>query len=238
MKKMLILSCLFIANNIFASDGFESIENDDFSINLEMQNVSLKVCCPRTCPRGPTGATGPAGPAGPTGATGPGFDGQQFEINDIIVATSNLPETLIANSLISFTSPIVTPVNGIDVPAVGGLSLVESVSASGIFDTITLPVESTDTFYLVTYSVRLAGDTVGRFSLVLNGVTLPYTSFGGTTFFSNTYQFSRTSLIMNPANVAGTLSVISLEDLTVLSSVEVIGISASIAVVKLNSNGP
>lgn len=225
---------------------------DFFPKNLENENhlfVARKSSCTSSssdhCKRGPRGRQGPRGPQGfngdngrnglqgvqgPTGATGP-----TFEINDYIEATNGGIATVEPFAYIPFNSPIVYPTNGIDAP--NGMTLVESVPSSGIFDTITLPIESTNTIYLVTFGISVSVENINVFQLELNGTALPYTSLG----FNGIpgIMQSQTSIVVNPANVAGTLRIsatasfeYSIQPPTEGSS------SAFITVLKLNNNAP
>ncbi len=231
MRKILFLSSLFIAFQAFNVDGYE-LTNE----NYDVLKTALKRCIP-ACPRGPTGVTGPAGATGPTGPTGAAGGGLPFEINDILEVTSTLDLTFDDPALVTFESPIVTPTNGIDIPSAGGMTLVESVPASGNFDTITLPFETSDTFYLVSFGTSQSVESQGDFGLVLNGVQLPYTIL---TVGFNTPQalISKTSVIVNPANIAGTLNLSILSAFTTLSPPPNTNISAYVSVVKLNNNAP
>src|SRR5262249_32525807 len=99
---------------------------------------------------GPTGREGPRGPTGPTGSTGPA--GPTFEINDVLDATQTA--TIVMGnqpSLLVPFNPIIYPLTGLDAP--GGMTLIQSAPGSGFFDTITLPAELQDTYYLVTYGI-------------------------------------------------------------------------------------
>ncbi len=170
-----------------------------------------------TGPTGATGATGAAGSTGATGATG------SVSITSVIEATTLStafpaipPQTVGAGSYVAFSSPISSccPSNG--VPPTGGMSLVESIFGSGAFDTILLPTESTDTYYLVGYGVAptyvtdsTSGTDIIAFGLELNaaGFSLPYTVVGVTP--NNAFQLiSSTAILVNPANtVSGTIRI-------------------------------
>jgi hypothetical protein len=179
--------------------------------------------------RGPQGERGRRGPQGPVGPA--------FEINDLIEVTS-VDTSTIGLGYIPFTSPITYATNG--VTSGGGMALVESVPASGIFDTISLPLEPTDTYYSVTFGVSLASGTPnssGTFQLVLNGVFLPYTTLGVGVSTPLTV-ISKTSIIVNPANTVGTLRLLSSDAGTTLALPSASGFSAYMTVVKLNSNAP
>ncbi len=247
MNKILFYCGLFIASQTFAMDVLEANINTEESVNIsefaEDKGCHRRHCrpCRPCCPRGPTGVTGPTGPItpGPTGPTGP--VGTFFEINDVIEATLHTDGLeLVANQLVPFTSPIVNPTNGLNVPFPGGMELVESVPASGIFDTINLPIETAATLYLVTFGITLSptsgeGSNFGDFLLVLNGTNLPYTVLSLDT---PSTLFSNTTIISNPANTAGTLSLLSLSAVTDISDPSDLGLAAYISVVKLNNNSP
>lgn len=183
----------------------------------------------RTGPNGSNGLNGLTGAQGATGATGPAF-----EINDFLEATNSTTFTLTdLVTYVPFTSPIVYPVNGIVGP---GLTLVESVPLSGNFDTVTLPAESTDTLYLVTFGVSLAVESFGVFELELNGAPLPYTNIG---VQSSNQMMSQTNIIRNPANTIGTLRVLAIAEFDVVFTPPLEGSSSAyITVLKLNNNGP
>lgn len=175
------------------------------------------------------GHTGPLGPAGPPGPS-------SFEINEALKVTSQVTD-LVGDSLIPFSSPIVLPTSGIDV---GSMTLVESVPASGNFDTITLPIENFDTYYLVTYGVAIStelGDSAAEFQLVVNGASLPYTILGIDTSARGVFV-TRTSIVINPANTAGTLSLFAITSDAAIEPPTPNSFSAIINVVKLNNNAP
>ena len=137
-----------------------------------------------------------------------------------------------------FTGPIVYGVNGVDRPADGGMALVQGTL--GDYNTITLPVERSDTLYLVTYGVSLADVAIGEtnkadFQLYLNGLALPYTNLSDETRYANKMA-TRTSLIVNPAGLEGILRVFSVEGLATIEPVTDVGYTAYITVVKLNNN--
>ncbi len=167
----------------------------------------------------------PEGPPGPPGIP--------IEINSAIEAT-NTDTIAIGNALIPFTSPIAFPANGINV---GEMILVESVPASGNFDTVILPLETADTLYQVNYGVGVAGNAEdAEFQLVLNGTPLPYTTIG---IFSNgNFFLDGTSVVSNPANTQGTLSLLSLSAPTTIAPMGPNSVSAYLTVVKLNNNEP
>lgn len=225
----------------------------DFNVENQMHDKSsCSTSTSEKCKRGPQGhrgcrgEDGPRGPQGCRGSAGrPGFQGQQgptgptgptFEINDFIEATTGATLDLQGNSYIPF-SPINYPTTGI--AALGGsMTLVESVPLSGNFDTITLPVEASDTLYLVTYGVSMGQESFAVFQLELNGLALPYTNLGNN--FNASEMFSQTSVIRNPANTAGTLRLLAIHPFGgYLISPPVEGsTSAYITVLKLNNNIP
>ena len=189
--------------------------------------------------RGSKGERGPRGNRGPMGPT--------YEINNVIqVTTQNTitlgDPTMASNQLVPYDNPVVDPINGLEVP--GGMTLVESVPGSGFFDTITLPTEDRDTYYLVSYGITYGIDELSRsgdFQLVLNGETLPYSSLS-LDFDPDSaphFQFSQTSVIVNPAHTRnGTLSLRALGASTTIFSATQITASSYMTVVKLNRNGP
>lgn len=213
MKKLIFICCLCAVSQAFCGERVKFKGNHSSSSSH--------------CERGPRGDRGARGHKGRPGAV--------FEINDVIEVTTQ--ETLdIGNALIPFSKPIDYPTNGIDVP--GGMALIESVLLSGIFDTITLPIESTDTFYQVSYGVSVAYEEDplnADFQLVLNGTALPYTTIGVSDLPSSV---DHTSVIMNPANTFGTLSLLSLSEQTTITPASENSFSAYMTVVKLNNNAP
>lgn len=204
-------------------------------------------------PQGPKGLRGSQGAEGPRGLHGcrgskgwNGFQGQQgltgptgptFEINDFIEATTAATLSVLGPiTYVPFT-PIVYPTTGITALN-GAMTLVESVPLSGNFDTITLPFESVDTLYLVTYGASLGSESSGFFELELNGALLPYTNFA--IDFRAARMLSQTSVVRNPANTAGILRFAFLQILgdTVISPPVEGSSSAYITVLKLNNNTP
>lgn len=258
MGKFLLVFGLAVSVQGYAADG-DGIVNfakghskiDREHKCSESSSTSKKEPC---CERGPRGREGPRGPQGFQGPRGPaGATGPTFEINNVIEAIRGDEYTVTeASPYIPFISPIINPDSGVTVTIPGAMTLSESVFGSGNFDTINLPIESSDTFYLVTYFVSRLGGDQSIFSLELNGLPLPYTrlSLPDTTFdeeglFS---QSGNTSVIVNPANTAGTLRVMGLVNypvfvtglfLNIPNSEEGIqGPAAYITVVKLNNNAP
>jgi hypothetical protein len=187
---------------------------------------------------GHDGKRGSRGPKGRQGRRGPeGRPGETFEINDIIEVSMGANISLAATQLIPFANPIVYPTNGVDLPQPGGMTLVESVAASGNFDTITLPAETTDTYYLVSYGASSGVQRSSDFQLVLNGVPLPYTTL---TIGRSALRvlLSKTSVIINPANTAGTLSLRTVAASTIIIPTSSSDVSAYMNVIKLNNNKP
>ncbi len=164
--------------------------------------------------RGMTGATGCTGCTGCTGANGGASIANVIEATSISSTIPQIaPQTVLANRYVSFSSPIAQSVNGVDSP--GGMTLIESTFGSGNFDTILLPAETSDMYYLVGYGVAptfITNSTTGTeiisFGLELNssGSSLPYTVVGVTS--NNAFQLiSKTSIVVNPANTLGTLRI-------------------------------
>lgn len=201
------------------SQGFLS---DDLIAKKNSSSSSSSSYC---CKKGKKGRTGKVGRQGDSG---------RADINDIIEVTTQVTNG-VGGSLISFSNPITYPVNGIDRPLIGGMTLEESVPVSGNFDIITLPIEKKDTFYLVTYGASVGIESSGEFQLVLNGTPLPYTTIGISFDEPHTMK-SRTSVVINPANTAGTLSLLAASEFTTIDPATEDSFSAYMTVVKLNSN--
>jgi hypothetical protein len=232
MRKILLLCFLLAFGQVNGADltALNRLLNEH--VAFCKLDASKSECCP-VCPLGPRGDDGKKGSRGSRGSRGP--TGPSLEINDFIEVTTTL-ESDIAAGLISFT-PISFPFTGIQAGVPGGLSLVESVVGSGAFNTITLPSEPVDTFYLVAYGFSISDDFSGDFQLVLNGVALPYTDLGiasGTA--TDLTLLDRTSIIVNPANTAGTLSVTTLSEVFLVPPLEG-GFSGYMTVVKLSNFG-
>jgi len=181
--------------------------------------------------RGKEGGTGLTGPAGPAGLPGP-----SYEINDVIEVSTNASVSFVAGAFVSFANPIVYPTNGLDI-SFDGLDLVEAIPMSGDFNVITLPVKPKDTYYMVTYGVSLANFRSADFQLFLNGFPLPYTTFTVGTSAVHVL-WSKTSVIVNPANTAGRLSLQSLRITAITPPNSNSDVSAYMNVVKLNNNIP
>lgn len=196
---------------------------------------SSTVSCPPCpiCPRGPEGKKGERGPRGsrgPRGATGP-----SLEINDMIEVSLAETVGLEQNELVSFDLPLYA-ISGIDIPSVGGMQLIESTIGSGEFDTVVLPAQAQDTYYSVTFGASLSFETLpADFQLVLNGTPLPYTDIG---INAGHVIQSRTSIVLNPANVWGRLQVVALRaEGTTIEPLVLGGISTYLTVVKLSNEG-
>jgi|GEM_PF-2345128 len=188
--------------------------------------------------KGDKGDRGNRGRRGQDGCTGcPGTDQLLPQISRAIDVTSDFEQFLPANSLVSFSSPILTPDNGVNTPSVNGMTLVESIPASGNFDTILLPAEEAPTIYLVTFGLTVGGaisefNFAGQFQLLLNGVPLPYTTIS---ILDSNFFVDNTAIVINPASaLPGTLSIVSLLENTPLQPNP--GFSATMSVVKLNNN--
>ncbi len=192
---------------------------------------------------GATGATG-TGVAGATGATGPtGVSGQ---IDNIIEATSNFSQIVASKGYLAFNSPILTPSNGIDIPNTAGMALV--TSASGNFDTITLPSENT--LYLVSFGVSSVMGSTGPtgatgvtgatgpfdFQLEVNGTAQPYTDLT-IPVMDEIALLSKTSLIVNSTAATGTLRIINVSGGEIeVDPISTEGLACYISVVQLDNN--
>jgi hypothetical protein len=233
MKKLFLLGIFCAISSLHGAHGLTLSKelNVKSSCNKIKPPCCLE-CAPTTCPPGPRGCKGPKGKKGARGEKGrKGPTSEPLIINDVIEVTTRSEALLDPNALIAF-NPIINSVNGLTASLPGGLSLVESVPFSGNFDTITLPIEPRDTFYSVSYGVSISENS-GDFQLVLNGTPLVYTTLSVIPF---QVLISQTSVIRNPANTAGTLSLISLDENTLLFPPTEISFSAYITVIKLNQN--
>lgn len=231
MKKTIAMCGLFIFTQIFGLDAAASEEKHPKKLHTKKHHnkkhhkssSSSSHSCKR---KGDTGSRGERGPLGSSGSP--------FEIKDVIKVTSQVAGT-VGSTFIPFSNPISYPTNGIDQPASGGMTLVESVPTSGKFDTIILPLENADTFYLVTYGISTASpDPTMDFQLVLNGTILPYTTLGVDVYSAQ--ALSRTSIIMNPANVEGRLSFLAVTPNAAIEPATPGSFSAFLNIVKLNNN--
>lgn len=244
MRRLFFLGCTLAFAGVHA-EAAEQIVSEQVNIKVASCCEAVKPQCSPACPRGPKGPRGSKGERGERGRKGP--VSAPFAIVDVIEVTTRTDALIDPGTLIAF-DPIINSVNGLTVALPGGLALVESVSGSGNFDTITLPAEPRDTLYSVSYGASINSNNVelqatGDFQLVLNGTALVYTTLGlnpGYIFVfddpNDSVMVSQTSVIRNPANTAGTLSLMSLDVNTPLSPVTDLGFSAYMTVIKLNQN--
>jgi len=187
--------------------------------------------------KGDKGSTGRRGRDGRRGSVGfPGFCSTDLQINTALKVTSTAGGVPV-NGLLSFTSPIVNPENGANAP---GLVLVESVPASGYFDTVLLPPDVRDSIYLVTFGASIGDESVGgQFRVLLNGIPLQYTTLSIGNISPGLFE-SNTVVVVNPASAfPSTLCIASLTSASIQPPGNEIFIaesfSASLNIVKLNS---
>lgn len=204
MKKLFLLSCLLALPLVEANADSAAIVVDQKGKTTCCDPITR---CDPNCPPGPRGHKGKRGKRGPTGSRGERGETTPFGIFDVLEATSTTTGPIAQNSFIPF-DPIIDGQTGLIGIPIGGISLLNPT-------TISLPIEPVDTIYSVSYGVStgfvdiaLIGE--GDFQLVLNGQQLPYTTLS---IAGNNEQamFTKTSVIVNPANTQGTLGLLSID---------------------------
>jgi len=238
-----------VATDLYADTDLKLSENVDIGTLAEKACCHTscgKPCHDENCERGDEGDKGSRGKRGRHGRRGcRGRNGECYsanQINSALTVTNSEIIPLFDGSpmLVSFTSPIINAVNGINTAPVWGMSLVESVLGSGLYDTILLPPDETDTAYLVTFGVSVGVESQGTFTLVLNGEPLPYTALE----YSFDYYgglHDTTCVVVRPGSIVpGTLSIIVSNSLSLVPPTDadfvVPSFSATMTVVKLNNN--